>query len=237
MRIYACLLSALLIWTGSAEGSGNLVVSPGFEGSPTYTVDWPNEYGQWGGDMAELVSGPHNGVSALEGQQMLRFEASNSGGHGTTGGCQVLQVLDVSAEMPLISSGDALAIASASFNRVAGDAETDAEFAIRLFAYSGSEDQHFALKEASGHLLRHEIKLFSDSDPNTWEQATVSMWLPADTDFLVVELAANEDIFNDLVAPEFDGHYADGVSVTIVPEPATMSLLALGGVALLRRRK
>ncbi|MBL7221983.1 MAG: PEP-CTERM sorting domain-containing protein, partial [Phycisphaerae bacterium] len=37
----------------------------------------------------------------------------------------------------------------------------------------------------------------------------------------------------------YDGHYiyVDDVLVTQAPEPATMSLLALGGLALLRRRR
>ncbi len=237
MKRYAYLIAVLMTWTGVVEGSANLVVSPGFEGTPNYIVDWPNEYGQWGGDMADFAIAPHNGVSALEGQQMLRFEASNSGGYGTTGVSQVLQVLDIGAHMPLISSGEALVTASVSFNRVSGDVETDAEFALRLFAYGGAVDQHFALKEAEAHLLSDETILYSDSDPLTWEAVALEMWLPADTDFLVVELSANENVFNDLVAPEFDGHYADSVSVTIVPEPATMSLLTLGGLAMLRRKK
>ncbi|MHC4501629.1 MAG: right-handed parallel beta-helix repeat-containing protein, partial [Planctomycetota bacterium] len=43
--------------------------------------------------------------------------------------------------------------------------------------------------------------------------------LPTNTDFVVVEIAAHENIFNDASDPELDGHYADVVSVTICSRP------------------
>jgi hypothetical protein len=216
---------ALLLVLAYSDANA-LVTNPGFEGPLNYVVDWPNEHDRWGGDMAEAVSEPHNGIVAYEGQRMLRFEASNTTGWGTTQGCQVLQVLDVSEQLDLIQSGDALAVATAHFNRVSGDGETDTEFAVRLFAYSGTVNQHSNLKEAGAHLLRRDTVLYSDSYPDTWEVATVKMWLPAETDFLVVELAANENVYNDYDPPEFDGHYADAVIVAVVPEPSTLLLLA-----------
>ena len=144
-------------------------------------------------------------------------------------------VVEVARVTQLIQSGQAAAVASGHFNRVAGDAETDSEFAIRLYAYAGTPDRHSELKEALAHLLRVDTLLFSDADRTTWQEAVVEMPLPVDTDFLVIELAANENVYNDSLPPEFDGHYVDAVSVTIVPEPATLSTLALGGLALIRR--
>ena len=95
------------------------------------------------------------------------------------------------------------------------------------------------LSQPELHLLRTDTLLYSDGDTGTWEEAVVEMLLPADTDFLAVELAANENVHNDLVPPEFDGHYADVAVVTIsslpttvIPEPVTLLAVGLSVVGL-----
>ncbi len=230
----AALLSVLAYSDATA-----LVTNPGFEEPLNYVTGWPNEYNRWGGDLAEAVSEPHNGIVAYEGQRMLRFEASDPTSWGSTAGCQALQVLDVSGQLDFIQSGNAHAVATVYFNRVSGDMETDTLFAMFLYAYSGTVSQHSALKVAGAHLLRSDAFLYSDSDPDTWEVATVDMLIPAATDFLVVEIAASENVHNDYSPPEFDGHYADAVTVTIIPEPATIALISAGllGFAGLARKK
>jgi len=232
-RIILILAATVLTALGPEASGSNLVADSGFE-TGVYIVDWPNQYGVWGGDMAESETA-EDGVSPLTGAKMLRFEASNKSGHGSTGGSQVCQVLDLSDYTRLIRSGAARATASAHFNRLPGDAQTDTEFAVRLYAYSGSASQHRALKEAIGHLLRGDVILMSDGNVATWETAMFGMILPVDTDFLVIEIAANENVYNDHAPPEFDGHYADAVTVSVTPEPATLILTA-GSLPLLLRR-
>ena len=241
MRVHQIVVLAVVgviaSMAADVANATNLVVNESFE-TTVLTLDWPNAYGVWGGNMANSVLA-ENGIAPVDGVRMLQFEASNWHGYGATGGSQLCQVLDLGAYTPLIQSGNAVAVGSAFFNRVAGDAETDSEFAIRLYAYDGTPDQHLQLKEALGHLLRVDTLLFSDGDSTTWEEAVVEMPLPVDTDFLVVELAANENVYNDHSPPEFDGHYADVAVVTIapaspvvIPEPLTMLAVGLSVVGL-----
>lgn len=78
--------------------------------------------------------------------------------------------------------------------------------------------------------------MFSDSDPLTWEKCSISTTLPSETDYLAIWVNITGNIFNDYSAPEFDGHFADQVSLTIVPELATILLLTFGGLALIKKR-
>jgi len=60
--------------------------------------------------------------------------------------------------------------------------------------------------------------------------------------FIAVDLFACENIVNDAIAPEFDGHFADGVSmtVTVIPVPGAVILGSIGLTFsgwLLRRRR
>ena len=41
----------------------------------------------------------------------------------------------------------------------------------------------------------------------------------------------------DQMSPDFRSYAMDNLSITLIPEPTTLSLLALGGLALLRRRR
>lgn len=76
----------------------------------------------------------------------------------------------------------------------------------------------------------------SDADAATWEPIVVEQAIPVGTDFIILEVMAYENIYNDVSGTEFDGHFADMVSFAIVPEPATLMLLA-AGAALLRKKR
>ena len=81
-----------------------------------------------------------------------------------------------------------------------------------------------------------EISL-TDGVLETWEFVSTTMQIPSATDFLVVKIQSSENIFNDSSGTEFDGHYADSISLTIVPEPTTMALFGAGLIFLIRKRK
>jgi len=48
-----------------------------------------------------------------------------------------------------------------------------------------------------------------------WQQASLQLVLPPLTRVVLVEIYAYEDVLNDAQAPEFDGHYADDVVLTL----------------------
>jgi len=204
------------------------ITNPGFE-SGTIGVGSPNVFGGWGGDKSEIVT-TENGITPFEGDKFLHFIYSRKSGPGSSVGSDVWQFIDTSAYSFDIATGMAILSATAFFNRVLGDANTDTLFEVRIDAFSGTPDSKTKLASAAGTIL-------SDNLLNTWEQAGVSLVLPVDTTFVGVRISSRENVSNDTSGVEFDGHYADNVNLTIytgitsVPEPATLALLAAGLLA------
>jgi len=228
---------AVLLAGGAAQAAD--VFENGFE-NDILQISWPNTYDLWGGDVASIVSA-ESGIAPRGGTKMLKFGLSGWDTYNLPNATasEVVHLIDVSPYGDYIAAGEAVATFSAYFNRVAGDAETDTSFWVRLRAYSGSTSQHTNKREAGAWLaLAEGGNILTDGDVGTWEWvATDPMVLPAGTDYVSVTILASENIFNDGSTAEFDGHYADDVLLTVIPEPASLSLLALGSLAVLRRRR
>jgi len=163
---------------------------------------------------------------------MLRL--LNAGGQVATSkhASEVTQLLDVSSFHDDIEQGKLLVLANAYFNRVSGDAETDNAFGIRIRACSGSPT---TFRSNRVEIIRVDSFINSDGDPATWERASVELLLPAGTDYIGIDIYADENVLNDTSGVEFDGHYADAVTISITPEPVTLAILTMGGLAILRR--
>jgi len=218
---------------------GNLVVNPGFETMEEIGIDIPTVYGDWDGDGA-LIVGSTAGITPFEGSQMLQFDRTFAWGwYPESNTSQVYQIIDISGYEAVVAAGNAYAIGSAYFNRVAGDSQTDTAFGMNIMAYDGSPSTFRDRWYAQGYdsaLSWTGQGLYSDSDTSTWENISLSLQLPADTTFLVIQIKAHEDIYNDYEYPELDGHFADDVSIEIIPEPATVLLLGLGAIILRRKQ-
>lgn len=78
--------------------------------------------------------------------------------------------------------------------------------------------------------------MYSDPDPSTWEKVDISLSIPSNTTFLGIGILAEEDIYNDYSYPEFDGHFADCASITVIPESATILFFTIGIFALGRKK-
>ena len=212
--ICVCTSLAMAFATGSARA--NLLVDPGFENNPTtnyFTVlnNFPGFQGFWGVEAATIngVDGP---VVPPEGVRMLRMV---SDGLIAT---QAFQTTDVTSYAALIDSGGATAQVSALFN--ANVQAAAAGMSIRFFS-SGSWAS--PISAVFGNLVL-------DSNPVTWEPVLVAPPVPVGTRWMVTEL-----IYNNV---SLQGHagYVDAARLAIVPEPTTLGLLTLGGMAIMRRR-
>ena len=210
-------------------GAANLVVNGGFESGAPVIGSRPTTFGQWRGDRVGYTHA-ENGIAPPEGTTMLRFFNTSGGSpSGTSDTSQYWQNIDLSSFASAISTGNARLSASAVFNRIAGNAQTDTEMGLQVFARSGSPSLFTELASAGNSIL-------SDSDPNSWELVALSNFiLPPGTTFVQFELDAYENNFNNASNPEFDGHYADDVIVTltVVPEPDGSALCAVGTALIL----
>jgi len=233
MRGYRVLLLGMVLAIASVC-SANLLTNPGFENSEG-TFAYPDQYGDWSGDSSTMIVTNSDGINPYEGSQMLKFNFTGWENHAQTAfASQIYQLIDVSAFTSSITSGTAVVEASAYFNRVTYDNETDTQFHVRIIALAGSTSGFNPSVNVLDVVTEY---IQTDFYSSTWEKAQAQLALPDNTDYVAICIAAVEDIYNDTYGVEFDGHYADAVSVTIVPEPATIALLALGSVLLRRKRK
>ena len=192
------------------------VICGGFETCVPLT-NWPTEFGVWGVDVTEVTEAVQ-GITPAEGKRMLHFLCTapdNFPGCDDLGILQsdLHQFVDLSAIADVVASGSAVAHAEVSFNRVAGNRQTDTEFHFRIAAYVGPVG-NFRIGEIIDF---GSVRFLSDSDPLTWERVSVEFPIPAATEYLGVLLSAVENVSNgDGSEPAFDGHYADDVTLIIM---------------------
>ncbi|UCE98697.1 MAG: LamG domain-containing protein [Planctomycetota bacterium] len=230
MKKQVMFVLAVIFAVSALSNAQNLVVNPGFETPETTGGGWPSTYGDWNGDYSSIV-GASAGIIPLEGSKMLKFLGSSHGGSGgSANSCQVFQIINVSSYAQEISVGKVSVAASAYFNRIAGDSQTDTKFYVSIFAYAGEPSSFPWQWETSpdgGKLARADGFVYSDGDPATWEQGQTQLALPTNTDFVIIGVNANEDIYNDYSLPEFDGHFADDVYAEVII-PALVGLEVTG---------
>lgn len=221
-----------------------VLTNGGFEVAETTGGALPTTFSDWSGDSSAIVT-TENGIAPGEGIRMLHLISSTLTGEPPFGGgSNVWQLIDMSPFSAEILGGTATFSASAQFNRVLGDDQTDTQFELRVRAYAGNPadfptQNKFFLSEQTA-------TLFSDGDTSTWETALLSdAAIPTGADYLALVVRATENVFDDDSAPELDGHYVDAVSLSIgtaVPEPsslvglASLGLLSLGLLAWRQRR-
>jgi len=223
----------LLGMVASSQLRANLLTNPDFE-TPESVGGILTTTGDWGWDHGSIV-GLENGVSPQSGSLMLRFDSTQPNGGAAGDGSEILQLLDMTPYSTQIANGTAYLTGSAYFNRVAGDADTDTLFGLRFVAYSGSPADQPTTSTELGSSSSNDLGDFiSDPDPGTWERVSHSWQVPTGTTYVKFIVEALENVTNDGVSPEFDGHYADNVVADVVPEPGVFALLIVG-LAILRR--
>ncbi|MGH7724609.1 MAG: hypothetical protein ACREOU_04200, partial [Candidatus Eiseniibacteriota bacterium] len=221
-------LVALLSAPSLGTSYANAIVNSGFEIAEPTAGSLPTSAGDWNGFDTSAIVTAENGITPYEGTRMLHF-INSAIGPGPAGASEVIQLVDVSSLASVISTGTARGIASYRVNRIAGDAQTDSEFRIEIYAYSGSPAS-FPAQFTVSELATAFQSLVTDGNPATWQTVSVDLTLPPTTTFVAIIVSAAENVFNDAVNPEFDGHYADVASFSVVDaQPYTIRYEASSG--------
>lgn len=189
----------------------------------------------WSYDTHSFVAA-ENGITPAAGNRMLKFIDTSWGGPGGVV-CDVFQALDLTspADQAIITGGGASLNVGAVFNRVLDTPApniTDNRFRIGLYACTSFTNAQSLINTGNNY-----VDLFSDSNLATWEPISNTLPLPTSTQWVVIHLAAVENVLDDPTSPEFRGHYADEVRATLTPAPASLALLGAGGVLAGRRRR
>jgi len=204
----------LLRNAAAIEDDENVLRAGGFEKARYATGALPQKPGRWGGDPCTVV-GAEKGIAPWQGKKMLRLDATALPPSLHCTSSEPCQVVDVSALRQAIDAGRIVASASAMVNRVAGDAETDNLFGLRIYACKGAPSTLTTQIVSRSSLRTKGVYIRSDADPATWEKIWIRMAVPKGTTFLALILVANENVCNDRQAPELDGHYADDIRAAV----------------------
>lgn len=198
----------------------NVLFDPGFEES-SGSHGWSATSVQqvWQIDPHSFLEA-ERGVTPRSGTQMMRFDAA-----GPTDCCldetdaEIGQLVNVA--LPLLYDKVRLGIVQvdfgASFNRVSGDEMTDSQFLVEVTAYDRLtyDRPHLSPRQLGGS----QDSILSDSDTLTWESIQTSYVLHPATISVLVTVSAVENVSNDTVIGEFDGHYIDDAWMTIQAKP------------------
>jgi hypothetical protein len=169
-------------------------------------LDGPADGLDWEGDLFTIVAA-ENAISPINGTNMLRFDGTTPSGAAAGPEAEISQVVDLGTFTTQIATSRAIFQTTAFFNRVNAGVNTDTEFQLIIEA----------LDAASLVVGSAAQSLSTDADPATWENQVAGLLLPAATASARVTLLASEDVLDDTVAPEFDGHYADNARALLLP--------------------
>lgn len=173
----------------------------------------PSDFGYWSGPAFALVA-PVQNIRPFEGAGMLRFltPAGNPAADS-----EVWQLIDLRSFKKFLAHGGVEARLDSMFNRIPADERFGQKFGLALAAFRGPPiDSKFLWAErATTALVTAAKELTADNDPATWEKIEISVKLPPETDFVIVEICAVAPKTSKPVAEPFPGNFADRVDLKL----------------------
>lgn len=178
----------------------------------------PVNTGIWSGDRASLV-GADQGIQPQSGKRMLRFDQTykspevpqwSSNGYKSTQQ-QLIDITDLRLAHP---RARLTAEFTAHFNRIDAGPNTDSQFTIGIKSITGNPNNPFHSQTS------RRKSIISDLDPATWEKITAKISISPETNFIMLQVEASENVENDPEgSQELHGHYADSISLRIERSP------------------
>lgn len=197
--------------SNTATITGNLIMNAGFE-QIVAAGTLPSLAGVWQGDATNTVPA-EGGIAPHSGASMLKFIATGAQASATLVSSQMWQIVDLRAWSTAIDAGGVRLDANAWFNRVTGGPTTDRRFDLRVLAFDSTDAGVPTRYQANAALAVGTTSV--DTTGAVWQQGSLQLVLPPLTRVVLVEIYSYEDVLNDAQAPEFDGHYADDVVLTL----------------------
>lgn len=214
--------------TNVPAGSGLGSANPWYEGKTIAAMKWDSDFWSSGGRWANIDDGTPNIAGGWMNHLLNNTEYGDYSSVPLlrwTNPCpDPIKVSLKSKEGPLD-----FAVGWRGNVQAGGATSVDADIAVVLYDVS----------EASYQEL-YAVTVSKPTNNNLDENLTLSpLWieeLPLDTGDQILITARGTSQTFPAAGAQYITFY-DGMEITVVPEPATLSLLALGGLAMLRRRR
>ena len=207
------IMIVLILIYSSAGMAFEVVVNGSFEFAETLPVGIPSDIGYWGGDICAVLD-TDSYVIPFDGTKMVKFLNTTAVGPSMSSvESQLFQFIDLQGYQAMIETGAASVVASFYINRY-DMIDIDTEFRIGIDAFAGSPANY----PNTNYISRIDSVLVmfdSDSDISTWEMISAELQVPPGTEYICIIISARENNENDGTNPEFDGHFADNVSVDL----------------------
>lgn len=197
-----------------------VLVDGGFESNPLIAdsaVRFGGTVNFWGQESATISTG-NSGVTPFSGTKMLHTT-------GSANAWQTAQITDVTGYSGDIDAGGQPYDLKAMFTT--GAAVSGKTGQVIISFYTGNSPGG-----PTGFLSSFSSALVLAGD-TTWEQIQNTGTIPVGTRYILSDLAFR----NDAGAMGGNPGFVDAASLDIVPEPSSMTLLALGATSLLLRRR
>lgn len=214
--------SVVFAYVAPSLGKVITLLQESFESGPAPLVTGvPIEAGKWSGDFTEVV-GEQQGVKPESGTKMLRFLRADFEGKVKPEGSyisDVYQLIDLRPYRREFADGGAVVQLSAAFNAFAFPVEEAFGCSVSLHALDAETAMNGSTRVGETLLtdclaMARNSRLKVDRDPATWQRLNAELRLPSNTDYILIRIGL-EHSNKAQRRVTFDGHYLDGVRLTL----------------------